>query len=46
MDVVRGNRVYVQYIPRTAAHARRNLVRYPELARLHALLARVVPELR
>jgi aminoglycoside/choline kinase family phosphotransferase len=46
MDVVRGNRVYVQYIPRTLQHARRNLVKYPELSRLHALLAKRVPELR
>jgi N-acetylmuramate 1-kinase len=46
MDVVRGNRVYVQYIPRTLAHSRRNLVKYPELARLHALLSNHVPELR
>ncbi len=46
MDVVRGNRVYVQYIPRTLAHARRNLAKYPELSRLHGLLAKAVPELR
>jgi aminoglycoside/choline kinase family phosphotransferase len=43
---VRGNRIYVQYIPRTLEHARRNLVRHPELARLHELLAKHVPELR
>jgi aminoglycoside/choline kinase family phosphotransferase len=46
MDVVRGNRIYVQYIPRTLVHTRRNLVRYPELARLHERLAAHVPELR
>jgi aminoglycoside/choline kinase family phosphotransferase len=46
MDVVRGNRIYVQYIPRTLVHAHRNLVRHPELRRLHALLSRHIPELR
>jgi len=46
MDVVRGNRVYVQYIPRTLAHARRNLARLPELARLRRLLATHLEELR
>lgn len=45
MDVVRGNRIYVQYIPRTLVHARRNLVKHPELARLHALLSKHIPEL-
>jgi N-acetylmuramate 1-kinase len=45
MDVVRGNRVYVQYIPRTLEHARLNLSRHPELATLRGLLARHVPEL-
>jgi aminoglycoside/choline kinase family phosphotransferase len=46
MDVVRGNRIYVQYIPRTLSHTRRNLVRYPELSALHQRLAAHVPELR
>jgi N-acetylmuramate 1-kinase len=46
MDVVRGNRVYVQYIPRTLVHTRRNLVRYPELSRLREQLAAHIPELR
>jgi aminoglycoside/choline kinase family phosphotransferase len=45
MDVVRGNRIYVQYIPRTLVHSRRNLARRPELARLCELLAAHVPEL-
>jgi aminoglycoside/choline kinase family phosphotransferase len=45
MATVRQNPVYLQYIPRTAAHARRNLARYPELERLWRTLARHVPEL-
>jgi len=45
MATVRQNPVYQQYIPRTAAHARRNLARYPELERLWRTLARHVPEL-
>jgi len=46
MDTVRGNPVYLQYVPTTLAHARRNLVRYPELAPLYDLLARHLEELR
>jgi len=45
MATVRQNPVYMQYIPRTAAHARKNLARYPELERLWRTLARHVPEL-
>ena len=45
MATVRKNPVYLQYIPRTAAHARKNLARYPELERLWRTLARHVPEL-
>ena len=45
MATVRQNPVYMQYIPRTAAHARKNLARYPELDRLWRTLARHVPEL-
>jgi aminoglycoside/choline kinase family phosphotransferase len=45
MATVRGNTVYLPYIPRTLAHARRNLSRYPELERLWRTLARHVPEL-
>jgi aminoglycoside/choline kinase family phosphotransferase len=45
MATVRQNPVYLQYIPRTAAHARKNLARYPELERLWRTLARHVPEL-
>jgi aminoglycoside/choline kinase family phosphotransferase len=45
MATVRQNPVYLQYIPRTAAHARHNLARYPELERLWRTLARHVPEL-
>jgi N-acetylmuramate 1-kinase len=45
MATVRGNTVYLPYIPRTLAHARRNLSRHPELERLWRTLARLVPEL-
>jgi hypothetical protein len=45
MSTVRRSAVYLPYIPRTLAHARRNLSRYPELHRLWRTLARHVPEL-
>jgi N-acetylmuramate 1-kinase len=45
MATQRNNRVYLPYIPRTLAHARRNLARYPELAGLRRTLARHVEEL-
>jgi hypothetical protein len=45
MATVRQNPVYLQYIPRTIEHARRNLARYPELERLWRTLVRHVPEL-
>ena len=45
MGSVRGSRVYLPYIPRTLANARRNLVRYPELSGLHRALARHLEEL-
>jgi hypothetical protein len=45
MATVRANPVYLPYIPRTLAHARHNLARYPELERLWRTLARHVPEL-
>lgn len=45
MASVRGNPVYLPYIPRTLAHARRNLARYPELERLWRTLGRHVEEL-
>ena len=45
MATVRGNRVYLPYIPRTLAHARRNLARHPELGGLLRALARHVEEL-
>ena len=45
MGAVRGSRVYLPYIPRTLANARRNLVRYPELSGLHRALARHLEEL-
>jgi len=45
MATVRQNPVYLPYIPRTLAHARWNLSRYPELERLWRTLARHVPEL-
>jgi aminoglycoside/choline kinase family phosphotransferase len=45
MATVRGNPVYLPYIPRALAHARHNLSRYPELERLWRTLLRHVPEL-
>jgi aminoglycoside/choline kinase family phosphotransferase len=45
MATVRANPVYLPYIPRNLAHARRNLSRYPELERLWRTLLRHVPEL-
>lgn len=46
MASVRGNRVYLPYIPRTLSHARRNLMRHPELAGMWRVLAAHVRELR
>jgi N-acetylmuramate 1-kinase len=43
---VKGNRVYLPYIPRTLASARRNLSRYPELGPLWRVLANHIKELR
>jgi len=45
MATVRSNPVYLPYIPRTLAHARRNLSRYPQLERLWRTLGRHVEEL-
>ncbi len=45
MATVRGNEVYLPYIPVTLAHARRNLERHPELAPLRRVLARHIEEL-
>jgi aminoglycoside/choline kinase family phosphotransferase len=42
MATVRGNDVYLPYVPRTLAHARRNLARHPELAGLRRVLGRHV----
>jgi aminoglycoside/choline kinase family phosphotransferase len=42
---LRGNPVYMPYVPRTLAHARRNLLRHPELEPLHRALARHLEEL-
>jgi aminoglycoside/choline kinase family phosphotransferase len=42
----RGNPVYIQYIPRTLRYARSNLEKYPRFARLRAILAEYVDELR
>jgi aminoglycoside/choline kinase family phosphotransferase len=39
MTTSRNNTVYIQYIPRTLAHVRTNLAKYPRFARLHELLA-------
>jgi len=46
MASVRGNRVYLPYIPRTLSHARRNLMKHPELAGMWRVLAAHVRELR
>jgi len=43
---VRGSRVYLPYIPRTLANARRNLARYPEFSGLRRALAHHLEELR
>ena len=45
MASVRGNDVYLPYIPRTLAHARQNLARHPELEGLRRGLARHIEEL-
>jgi aminoglycoside/choline kinase family phosphotransferase len=42
---VKNNRVYLPYIPRTLAHVRRNLARYPELSGLRQALGRHIGEL-
>ena len=42
---VRGNQAYVQYMPRTLAHARQNLHRYERFAPLRRLLAAHINEL-
>ena len=43
---VRGNPVYIQYIPRTLRYARTTLARDPRFARLRERLARHIDELR
>lgn len=43
---VRNNPVYIQYIPRTLRYVRDTLARHARFARLHALLARYLEELR
>lgn len=45
MATVRGNEVYLPYVPRTLGHVGRNLERHPELAGLRRVLGRHVPEL-
>jgi aminoglycoside/choline kinase family phosphotransferase len=42
----RGNTVYIQYIPRTLNYVRANIARYERFARLRALLAEYLDELR
>jgi aminoglycoside/choline kinase family phosphotransferase len=41
----RHNTVYIQYMPRTLRHVRRNLERYPRFGRLRELLATFIEEL-
>jgi aminoglycoside/choline kinase family phosphotransferase len=45
MATVKGNDVYLPYIPRTLAHAGQNLSRHPELDGLRRALARHIEEL-
>jgi hypothetical protein len=45
MASARGNTVYLPYVPRTLAHARRNLARHGEMASLWRVLARHIEEL-
>ena len=42
----RRNPAYLRDVPRTLGYVRANLTRYPRFARLHALLASHLPELR
>jgi N-acetylmuramate 1-kinase len=42
----RQNPVYIQYMPRTLRHVRRNLQRYPRFGRLQELLATFVDGVR
>jgi aminoglycoside/choline kinase family phosphotransferase len=44
--VVRGNTVYIQYMPRTLNYVRANLEKYPRFGRLRDILAGLVDELR
>jgi N-acetylmuramate 1-kinase len=44
--VVRGNTVYIQYIPRTLNYVRTNLAKYPRFERLQEILADLVEELQ
>ncbi|MBK5257512.1 MAG: phosphotransferase [Vicinamibacteria bacterium] len=46
MAVVRGNPVYLPYIPGTLAHVKRNLDRHHELASLASVLRRHIEELK
>jgi aminoglycoside/choline kinase family phosphotransferase len=43
---VKGNPVYIQYMPRTLNYVRDNVRRYARFARLGEILAHHVPELR
>jgi aminoglycoside/choline kinase family phosphotransferase len=43
--ISRQNPVYIQYMPRTLHHVRRNLERYPRFGRLRELLATFIEEL-
>ncbi len=44
--VTRGNAAYLASVPRTLAHVRGNLERYPRFRRLRRLLATHLDELR
>jgi aminoglycoside/choline kinase family phosphotransferase len=43
---LRGNPVYIQFMPRTLNHVRANLARYARFSRLRDLLAEYLPEIR
>jgi len=45
-SVARGRDGYLEYVPRTLAHARRNIVRHPDLGAVHDVLTRHLEEYR
>jgi aminoglycoside/choline kinase family phosphotransferase len=43
-SVAHGRHGYLDYVPRTLAHARRNIVRHPELGAVHGVMERHLEE--